>query len=229
MALKFGGKDNDLSSFENGKVVVVPVPYGKTVSYKKGTDKAPAAILKSSDNLELFDEELKKETYKIGISTLPSLNVKGCRVEKMIKKVEKALSNVYKKKKFPVVIGGEHSVTIGAVRAAKKYYKDLSVLYFDAHYDLKDTYDGSKYSHACVARRLLETVKIVEVGVRSLSNEEHDFLPNNNIKVITMLDALKNQDWCKGAKGFLSEHVYISIDLDVFDPSIMPALGTPEP
>lgn len=196
-----------LSSFEKSKIVLLPVPYGKTVSYRKGTEKGPGAILSALDNLELFDDELNKETHTIGIHALDPLKVDDLKPKAMIDVVEKKVSELFTQNKFPVVIGGEHTVTIGAVKAAKKKYKDLSILYFDAHADLRDSYEGNKYSHACVARRLTEIAPVVEKGVRSLSKEEHDFK----------------------LKGSLSNDVYISIDLDVFDPSIMPSVGTPEP
>ncbi|MBU1062343.1 MAG: agmatinase [Candidatus Omnitrophica bacterium] len=229
MKLSFGGVDNDLPSFKKAKAVILPVPYGKTVTYRKGTEKGPSAILKASDNLELFDGEINKEIYKIGINTLSPLKVNGLKPEKMIKVVEDKVFDIFKKKKFPVILGGEHSVTIGAVRAMKKHYKDLSILYFDAHYDLRDKHKGSRYNHACVARRLIEISPVIEAGVRSLSKEEFDFLPDKNVKVIKMLDMMKRPDWEKDVKKYLSKNVYISVDLDVLDPSIMPSVGTPEP
>ncbi len=227
--ISFGGSDNNLISFEKASVVVLPVPYGKTVSYRKGTEKGPKAILEASDKLELFDEELQKEVYRVGINTQAPVNVRGLGSKNMIDAVEKEVSDIYKKKKMPVVLGGEHSVTIGAVKAVNREFDDVSVLYFDSHYDLKDSYEGSKYSHACVARRLLEIAPLVEIGVRSLSRDEKDFLPNNNIKIISMTEVRKDQDWRNKIKNSLSKNVYISIDLDVFDPSIMPSVGTPEP
>jgi len=227
--VSFGGNDNNLNSFEKASVVVLPVPYGKTVSYRKGTEKGPKAILDASDKLELFDEELQKEVYKVGINTQAPVKVRDLGSKKMIDIVEKGVSDIYKNKKMPIVLGGEHSVTIGAVKAAKREFNDLSVLYFDSHYDLKDVYEGSKYSHACVARRLLEIAPLVEIGVRSLSKDEKDFLSGNNIDTISMLEVKKSQDWRNKIKNSLSKNVYISIDLDVFDPSIMPSVGTPEP
>lgn len=209
-------------SFEKAKVIVLPVPYGKTVTYRKGAENGPSAILSAFDNLELFDEELNKEIDTIGIHTVDSLKVKDLKSEEMISAVENKTSDVFKHNKLPVIIGGEHTVTIGAVRAAKKKYSDLSVLYFDAHCDLRDSYEGNKYSHACVARRLTEIAPIVEVGIRSLSKEENDFAISNDIKIIKMSDVMK-------AEVCLSNNVYISIDLDVFDPSIMPSVGNPEP
>ena len=195
MTLSFGGTDNKLNSFEKAKVVIAPVPYGKTVTYRKGAENGPRAILEASDNMELFDEELKKEIYTIGITTLTPANVADLKPEDMVGLVEDRVSDIIKKDKMPVVLGGEHSVTIGAVRAAKKKYDDLSILYFDAHCDMRDIYRGSKCNHACVARRLEEITPVVEVGVRSLSKEESDFLTARDIKVISMLDMIKMPAW----------------------------------
>lgn len=225
----FGGKDNDLTMFKNAKAVIVPVPYGKTVTYRKGTEKGPSAILKASDKMELFDEELNKEIYSVGINTLSPLKVADLKPEKMVSTVENKVSDILKQDKLPVLLGGEHSVTIGAVRAAKKRYKDLSILYFDAHCDLRDSYKGSRYNHACVARRLIEMANVIEVGTRSLSKKEFMFLKSAGLKIINMSDIMKRSDWYNIVKGYLSNDIYITIDLDVFDPSIMPSVGTPEP
>lgn len=230
MELSFGGTDNNLAAFENAKVVILPVPYGKTVSYRKGTEKGPSAILEASDKMELFDEELDKEPYRVGINTLDLLDVEDMEPRDMINTVEKKASSIFKHGKMPVILGGEHSVTIGAVLASKKQYKDLSVLYFDAHCDIKDTFEGNRYSHACVARRLLEiTSPLVEAGARSLSREEKDFLSSNNVRVVTMSDIVESPNWYAPVKDGLTKDVYITIDLDVFDTSIMPSVGTPEP
>ena len=229
MNMIFGGSDNKMSSLGEAKAVIVPVPYGETVTYRPGTENGPQAILEASDKMELFDEELNREIYKIGINTAPPLKVSGLDPEIMVDTVEKEVDGIFAKNKMPVVIGGEHSVGVGAVRAARKRYKDLTVLYFDAHHDIRDSYDGSKLNHACIARRFLEIAPLVEVGVRSLSMAEFDFLAGKDIKIVSMQYMMKNPDWLSSIKSYLSDHVYISIDLDVFDPSIMPSVGTPEP
>lgn len=230
MTLQFGGRDNNITSFDKARAVIIPVPFGKTVSYRRGTEKGPRAILDASDKMELFDEELHREIHRIGINTLALLKVKGLKPKDMVNLVEGRVSDIYRSNKLPVVIGGEHSVTIGAAAAARKRYKDMSILYFDSHYDLKDTYEGSKYSHACVARRLAEIAPVIEAGVRSLSKEEYDFLAKNkNIKATAMSDMVSMPDWVGTLKQHLSRNIYITIDLDVFDPSIMPSVGTPEP
>jgi agmatinase len=229
MSLIFGGSDSKITSFENARTVILPVPYGETVTYMPGTENGPSAILEASGNMELFDEELNKEIYEIGICTLPFLEAAGLRPEEMINKVEAGVSDILKHDKMPVVLGGEHSVSIGAVKAVKDRYKDVSVLYFDAHHDMRDSYNGSRYNHACVARRILEIAPLVEVGVRSLSMAEFDFLTGKDIKIINMQYMMKNPGWQDTVKEYLSGHVYISIDMDVFDPSIMLSVGTPEP
>lgn len=231
VTVSFGGKDNTLASFEKAKIVVMPAPYGKTVSYKKGTENGPAAILDASDNMELFDDELKKETYKIGIHTKPPLNLKNLPPFEMVKKIKKEVKGVLKIKKMPVIIGGEHSVSIGAVWAASESFGDLSVLHLDAHHDLRNEYEGSKYNHACVARRFLEFCPVVQAGTRSLCKEERDFIGLNppNLKIIDIYDVLKFSRWKDRILEPLSENVYLSLDLDVLDPSIMPSVGTPEP
>ena len=229
MLIQFGGRDNNKILLKDAKVVVLPVPYGRTVTYRKGTQNGPRAILEASNNLELFDEELKKEIYTIGINTSDLLKVNGLEPKEILNVVETNVLDIFKNNQMPVVLGGEHSLTIGAVSAAKKQYNDLSILYFDAHYDLKNSYKGSRYNHACAARRLVEMAPVVETGVRSLSKEENEFLIAKDIQAITMADIMKDDVWIDSVKDYLSKNVYISIDLDVFDPSIMPSVGNPEP
>ncbi len=227
--LKFCGSDNQRIPFENSKAIIILVPYGKTVSYIKGTDKGPRAIIKASDNLELFDEELNRETSSVGIATLPGLKVRNITSRKMIEKVRKATAGVLKEKRLPIIIGGEHSVTIGAVKAAQEAYSDISVLYFDSHADLRDKYKGSRYNHACVARRLEEIAPIVGAGIRSMSLEEKLFINRKRIKIFSIREMIRDKNWSVKAKKALSKNIYISIDLDVLDPSVMPSVGTPEP
>jgi len=226
---RFGGQDNNCFIYEKSKVVIVPVPYGKTATYRKGAEEGPAAIINASGNIELFDEEIGKDTYRIGIHTIDALEVQNLAPEEMVSRVEKKTSFLIKDSKFPVVVGGEHTVAIGAVKAVQKAYKDLSVFYLDAHNDLRDTYNNSNFNHACVARRISEICPTVIAGARNLSKEGKNFLPNQNITVFSVYDILDIPNWKDKIKDALSENVYISIDLDVFDPSIMPSVGAPEP
>jgi agmatinase len=181
--------------------------------------------------MELFDDELKKETHKIGIHTKTPLPLADLPARDMIERVEAGVSELLKSKKLPVAIGGEHLISVGAVRAASQIYKDLSVLHLDAHHDLRNDYEGSSYNHACVARRFLEICHVAQVGMRSLSKEERDFLDTNppNLKTIDAYYMRKKRSWKDRVIKSLKDNVYISLDLDIFDPSLMPSVGTPEP
>jgi agmatinase len=224
--------EEEYSSLKKSKVVVMQVPYDKTATYIKGTVNGPQAIIDASKKMELFDEELNQETYKIGIHTMDPLPVEDLAPEAMVEKVYGATVELLKANKFPVILGGEHSLSIGSVKAFKEVYPDLSVLHLDAHYDMRDEYFGSKFNHGCVARRISEICPIVQTGTRSLSKEEKDFLTtqaNGRVKTVSAYDILETPLWKDVISRGLSEHVYVSIDLDVFDPSLMPAVGTPEP
>ncbi len=224
--------EEEYSSLKKSKVVVMQVPYDKTATYIKGTVNGPQAIIDASKKMELFDEELNQETYKIGIHTMEPLPVQDMAPEAMVEKVYGSTVELLKANKFPVILGGEHSVSIGAVRAFKETYPNLSVLHLDAHYDMRDEYFGSKFNHGCVARRISEICPIVQTGTRSLSKEEKDFLTtvvNGRVKTVNVYDILDMPLWKDVISRGLTEHVYVSIDLDVFDPSLMPAVGTPEP
>lgn len=224
---------DEYSNFKRSKAVIMPVPYDKTATYKKGTVLGPRAIIDASAYLEMFDEELNQETYRIGIHTMNELDVSNLAPEDMLEKVRAATQDLAKAGKFPVILGGEHSISVGPVAVFKEAFEDLTVLYLDAHYDLKDEYYGSKFNHGCAARRISEMAPVVEVGTRSLSKEEKDFLSDlpdkNRVNVINVYDILDDVLWKDKVSKLLSKNVYISIDLDVFDPSVMPAVGTPEP
>jgi len=226
------GLDEEYSSFKKSKVVIMQVPYDRTTTYIHGTAKGPMAIIDASRYLELFDDELSQETHRIGIHTMEPLEVEKLSSEEMIEKVRASSADLIKANKFPVLLGGEHSISIGAVKAFKDAYPNISVLHMDAHCDLRDEYYGSKFNHGCVARRISEICPIVQVGTRSMSKEEKDFLAaqaNGKVKTINVYDILDNPMWKDTAANSLSENVYISIDLDVFDISLVPAVGTPEP
>jgi len=229
--LKYGGADLNYVDYEKAKVIMLPVPYEETVTYRRGTANGPMAVIEASGNMELFDEELGVETHKIGVHTMAPLDTSGLSPEAVIEKVHKAEKDVLTAGKFPVLIGGEHSASVGAVKAARETAGEISVLQLDAHYDLKNEYEGSKNNHACVARRIQEIAPLIQLGVRSLSREERDFLngPSNVVKSITAYDILNDSLWDKKMLDDLKEKVYVTIDADVLDPSIMPAVGTPEP
>ena len=226
----FLGTDNK----SNGKQNVVVVPFGleKTVSYGRGTNKGPAEIIKASHQVELFDEDLNKEPYKyIGIKTLKPFPIKKNIVD-ALKQIENINKFLIDKKKFPLVLGGEHSLTSGAIRPFVKKFGKLCLLHFDAHADLRNSYNGNKFSHASAIRRCLDNsnVSVVSFGIRNISSSEITFLKQNNkrIKIFWAKDKLKwNFNQLK--KIIRNKKVYLTFDVDGLDLSLMPATGTPEP
>ena len=226
--MNFGGIYPECS-MRDALFVVVPVPYDLTSTYQPGSRRGPAAIIEASANMELYDEELNKENYLAGIHTTLPLAINARGPKHMINVVRKKIFKIVSKDKIPVMLGGEHSISFGAVDALKEKYPKLKVLQLDAHADLRESYQGSPYSHASVARRISEICPLVQVGIRSMSREEADFLPKSKVKSYSADFVLENKNWCETIGKDLSGDVFISIDLDVFDPSIMPATGTPEP
>ena len=217
-----------LSNLESATVVLLPIPYDSTTSYKAGTRHGPRAIITASQQLEDYDLELGCEPGQVGIHTAPELEPHLGSPEAMVSRVAEAVSFYLDREKLVGLLGGEHSITVGAVRATHRRYPDLSVLFLDAHADLRDSYRETSFSHASVARRLVETCPVTEVGVRSISTEERQFLQEAKGPIIFYYRGERGEDWSK-VVDLLSERVYISVDLDVFDPSIMAAVGTPEP
>lgn len=225
-AIKFGPLSEANSKLETAKIVILPVPYDGTSTWMKGADKGPKALFAASQYLELYDIETNSEVYKQGIFTAPVVLEKSAP-EKMVAAVKQAVAGFIVKDKLVVTVGGEHSVSIGAVAAYHEKYKNLSVLQLDAHTDLRAEYRGSKYNHGCVMGRVRETCPIVQVGIRSMGVDEKPFLDKD--RVFFAHEIYNKNDWQDKAIAKLTDQVYISFDLDVFDPSILPATGTPEP
>ncbi len=216
----------------NNKVIVVPFGLEKTVSYGGGTKNGPKEIIKASHQVELFDEELNNEPYKkIGIKTLKPFPIKK-KIKLALDQLSKINSKIIEASKFPLVLGGEHSITPAAIKPFAKKYKEIVLLHFDAHADLREKYNGEKFSHASAIKRCLDykNVKVVSFGIRNLSKQEMNFYKNNKnrIKIFWAKDKLnKNLNFLN--KFFKNKNVYITFDVDGFDSSIMPATGTPEP
>ncbi len=211
--------------YNKSKIVIVPVPYDGTSTWIKGADNGPQAIIEASTKMELYDIETDLEVYNEGIFTDLPVN-DNLSPEKMVDSVRKRIKTHLDSGKFTVVIGGEHSVSIGAIKAHAEKFKDISVLQLDAHSDFRDEYYGSRYNHGCVMARAKEVCSnIVQVGIRSMGSEELD---NINKENVFFAQNLQN-GWVDKVVSKLSKRVYITIDLDVFDPSIMPSTGTPEP
>jgi agmatinase len=231
-SVSFGGIPDKYSSWKGSLFVMVPFPIDLTTTYVAGTRNGPRALIEASGHMELFDEENKIEPYRAGIFVSTEIPVLTTGPLAMLKELEKRIKALIRAGKFPIIVGGEHSGTCGAVPALKKKYGDLTVLQFDAHADLRDSYLGTPWNHACVGRRIVDSgAKLVQVGVRSISEEEDRFLRRaENVKTFYASEVRESlADVTRGIVSSLSGNVYISIDLDVFDPGIMPAVGTPEP
>jgi agmatinase len=227
--MNFGGIEPQYSEFDRALLTVLPVPYDLTSTYRSGARLGPAAILDASAHMELYDEELGQETYRFGIHTLPPLEPDARGPKQMIGTVRRKTAELVKHGKVPVTLGGEHSISFGCVQALQEKYPSLVVLQLDAHADLRDTYQGSPYSHACVARRIAEICPLVQAGIRSMSSEEAAFLPGSSVRSFSGDFILEERNWLRAILRHLRGDVYISVDLDVLDPAFMPATGTPEP
>jgi len=224
--INFGYLPEEYSDPENAGIVIIPVAYDGTSTWIKGADKGPTAIIEASANLELYDIETDSEIYKKGIYTEDTITREITTTE-MIDAVNGTVQYYLEKNKFTVVIGGEHSVSIGSIKAHAKHYSNLTVLQLDAHADLREEYNGSIYNHACVTARIKESCPVVQVGIRSMDSAEKESM--DKTRTFFAEDIYNNTDWIKKIISKLSDNVYITIDLDVFDPSIMPSTGTPEP
>lgn len=227
----------EFSDFKKSGVVIVPFAFEESTTFGKGAKLGPKAIISASAQVELFDEELEKETYKeIGISTDSDLKP-GKDLNKFYLPLSERVEEIISLEKFPIILGGEHTISIGGVYGVAKKYKSFSILHFDAHADLRDSYDGNKFSHASAMRRALEVegVKnLVSVGIRNISNNpdegsEFDFYSNNKERIKIFWAKDKESVSIDKIMGGLEKDVYLTFDVDAFDPSIMPSTGTPEP
>ncbi|MEI6346734.1 MAG: agmatinase [Bacteroidota bacterium] len=224
--LYYGDMPEQFSNYETSKIVLLPVPYDGTSTWVKGADKGPQAIIEASESIELYDIETETEVYTFGIHTAEPVLELGSP-EEMVDSVYQRVTQYINDDKYLVILGGEHSVSCGAIKAFSEKYQDLTVLQIDAHADLRDDYHGSKYNHACVMRRAQEHCKVVQVGVRSMCIEEKpNMIPEN---MFFAHQIRKNSNWILDVVSRLGKKVYLTIDLDGFDPSIIPSTGTPEP
>jgi len=226
MNTPFGGKDCNWTDYQSAKIVMLPIPYDYTATWQKGADQGAEAIIEASAYVELYDIETDSEVHLHGIHTfeLPHLPRSP---EKLTQIVRERFSSFADDDKFPVMLGGNHSVTPGAVQGLKDHFADLTVLQLDAHADLRESYHGSMFNHACVMARIEEICETVQVGIRSMSREEFNRL--DTVRVFFARDIFLRSDWVEKVVELLSANVYVTIDLDVFDPSVMPSTGTPEP
>lgn len=226
--LNFG--DVDPPDPEMARASIIQAPLELSVSYGQGTALGPAAIINASAALELYDEVLQQETWRLGILTRPALSLQG-NIEEMLQDIEQAVAAELKQRRLPVLLGGEHTVTLGALRALLKHRgNDFTVLSFDAHLDLRDEYLDNPLSHACVMKRALDMgLNVRHVAVRSCSAQEAAFVQDRGLNPLWAHQIHHNPDWLQVALEDLHGPVYISLDIDGLDPSAMPATGTPEP
>ncbi len=227
---RFLGLEDSESKYERCRFAVLPIPYDGTASFLAGTRHGPCAIITASQHVETYDDELCGEFTSNGIATLDPMTPNAEGPEAMHDDIFEAAGTIVADGKFLMALGGEHGITSGLVRAVKSKHDDLSVLQIDAHADLRESYQGSKYSHASVMRRIHDMgVPFVGVGIRSYSSEEASFMEKTGIRPVTASDCRASRNWIDGAIDRLTEHVYVTLDIDAFDPAYAPGTGTPEP
>jgi agmatinase len=230
----FGNLKRRFSDYKNSRIVILPVPFEKTSSWLRGSAKGPDAIIDASKNLEFYDIETGSEVYREGIHTASAIT--SSNSVEMINKVYGRARTLLNDSKFIVLLGGEHTVSLGSIKAHAEHYPELSILHLDAHTDRRDSYEGNRYNHACVMARAIEILgargrgqkqSIISVGIRSMDSSELPYIDKR--KIFYASDIKKHREWVKKVTKELSDNVYVTIDMDVFDPSIVPSTGTPEP
>ena len=215
---------------EGARAVLLPVPYDRTATYGKGTAGGPAGLIAASCSLELYDEELGIDTYTLGIHTAPAVSGNQDPPERMVELVRSAVTRYLEMGKLVVAVGGEHSITAGAVAAYHRRHPRLTVVQLDAHGDMRDTYEGSKHNHACVMRRVRDMgIPTVGIGIRSLCREEADYLKEHPTLLISGQRVCRDRSWFEEALRAAQGEVYVTVDIDFFDPALVPGTGTPEP
>jgi len=222
----YAGIPEEFSKLENSKIVLIPVPYDGTSTWQKGADKGPEAFLNASENMELYDIETETEVYQQGVFLADAV-VENSSPEAMVEAVHQATKTFIKKNKFVTIFGGEHSVSIGTIRAFNEHFNSLTVLHIDAHADLRKEYEGSKCNHACAVYEASQTTNLIQVGIRSMDVMEKTIMDEE--KTYFAHEMAIDDTWMDSAIDQMTNNVFITFDLDAFDPSIMPSTGTPEP
>ena len=222
----YAGIPDEFAKLEQAKIVLIPVPYDGTSTWQKGADKGPEAFLNASENMELYDIETETEVYKQGVFLADAIT-ENASPEAMVDAVHAATKSYIKKNKFVTIFGGEHSISIGTIRAFNEMYPSLTVLQLDAHADLRKEYDGSKCNHACALYEASQTTNLIQVGIRSMDVMETTVMDKE--KTYFAHEMALDDTWTDSAIDQMTDNVFITIDLDAFDPSICPGTGTPEP
>ncbi|MGQ9859134.1 MAG: agmatinase [Thermodesulfobacteriota bacterium] len=228
-SVSFGNLCEADTSYESSKVVLLPLPYEASTTFLKGTAVGPESLLEASAALEFYDEELDWEPFRVGIHTSDAPRVNAASPVESLNAMEEAAWRHFSNGKFLIGLGGEHTVSLALVRAALRVYPALTVVQLDAHADLRDRYEGSPYNHACVMRRVRELCPAVQMGIRALDLEEMRLVRVHRWPLFLDLDRLKDPSWLDQALDGLGGPVYLTLDLDVMDPALMPGVGTPEP
>ena len=224
--MSFAGIPDKYASFKNAEILLQSIPYDGTSTWGKGADKGFEKFLEAAENMELYDIETGTEVYRNGIHILPEIQEKSTP-EKVFKEVYRNTLQIIQSGKFPTFFGGEHSVSIGIIKAFYETYQDITILQLDAHADLRPEYNGSAYNHACALHDASKNANLVQVGIRSIEKSELDHMNMNNCFFAD--DIQGGTNWIERAIGIMKNRVYITLDLDVLDPGIMPSTGTPEP
>jgi agmatinase len=224
--MNYAGIEDEFAQLESAETVLIPVPYDGTSTWIKGADKGPEAFLDASANMELYDIETKSEPYKNGIFLADPIS-ENSSPEAMTEAVYQTTKSYLEKEKLVTLFGGEHSISIGAIRAFYEKFEDLTVIQIDAHSDLRQEYHSSKCNHACALAEAQKHTNLIQIGIRSMDTEELPYLDKK--KVFFAHDICNRNNWVKDVLKLTTKNVYITIDLDAFDPSIMPSTGTPEP
>jgi agmatinase len=226
---QFGGALPIPRTFCESRSLILPVPFDRTTSYVKGTRNGPRELLLASAQVELWDEEMQVDVHGEGMFTLPEVDLTSLGLRDAMAELRRVTGDLLQTGKFLVVLGGEHSITSPVVGAASGLYPGLSVLQLDAHADLRASYLGEEHSHACAMRRTLEFASVVQVGIRNISAEEAADAPTLDTTIFYDWHMREDPAWIDRAVDALTDTVYVTIDLDAFDPAIMPSVGTPEP
>jgi agmatinase len=227
--LQFGGALPEACSAEDAAALILPIPFDRTTSYVSGTRYGPSALLAASAQVELWDEELGVDVHGQGIVTLPELDLSSFTLEDAIGEIRRVASALAETGKFVITLGGEHSITSPLVDVAASQHRGLSVLQIDAHADLRPSYLGQRHSHACAMRRTIDFAPLVQVGIRNISTDEVEVVPQLDTTIFYDWNMRDDPKWIDRAVDALSDRVYVTIDLDGLDPATMPAVGTPEP
>ncbi|QQY83327.1 agmatinase [Tamlana sp. s12] len=222
----YAGIPEEFGKLENAKIVLIPVPYDGTSTWQKGADKGPKAFLDASENMELYDIETGTEVYQQGVFLADPVT-ENESPEAMVDAVHKTTKKYIKKNKFVTIFGGEHSISIGTIRAFNDMYPSLTVLHIDAHADLRKSYEGTSCNHACAVYEASQTTNLIQVGIRSMDIMEKTVMDEE--KTYFAHEMAMDDTWMDSAIDQMTDNVFITFDLDAFDPSIMPSTGTPEP